>query len=96
MSSIIISVVVLGLIAITVGLLLAVAQKVFYVEADKRVQKIYDMLPHYDCGACGTAGCMDMAGQLVDKNIKIAKCRPAKPDQKEAIENKLKELNLLD
>jgi electron transport complex protein RnfB len=92
MTSIITAALVIGGISVILGVAIAIAQKIFFVPLDTRVAQIYEMLPHYDCGACGTPGCQAMAGELVDGTIKIAKCRPAKPEQREAIQAKLTEL----
>ena len=92
MNNILIPILIMGIIGGTLGLLIAIVNKVFFVKDDERVTIIYDLLPHYDCGACGTPGCMAMAGELVDGNITIDKCRPAKPEQKEIINQKLIEL----
>lgn len=88
-SDVFVAVAITSVIAIILGILLYVSQVVFYVKEDERVVLIYDLLPHYDCGACGTAGCMDMANQLVAQEIKVAKCKPAKPEQKAVIQEKL-------
>ena len=45
---------VLGLLA---GVLLTVASKVFEVKVDERIEKISEVLPQANCGACGFAGC---------------------------------------
>lgn len=78
-----------GFIGVAAGLGIAIAQKVFFVAEDPRVKEIYDLLPHIDCGACGTAGCMDMANQLVDGKIKSNKCRPSKPEDLALIDSTL-------
>ena len=92
MNSLLIPILIMGIIGAVLGLLIAIVNKVFFVKDDERVTIIYDMLPHYDCGACGTPGCMAMAGELVEGNITIDKCRPAKPEQRDSISSKLLEL----
>lgn len=88
------SLIIVGLIGAIMGLFIAISSKVFYVEQDTRVEDIYELLPHFNCGACGTPGCMPMAELLVNGEISIQKCRPAKPEQREAINDKLNELGI--
>lgn len=88
------SLLIVGLIGATMGLFIAISSKVFYVEQDTRVEEVYELLPHFNCGACGTPGCMPMAELLVKGEISIQKCRPAKPEQREQVNEKLKELKI--
>ena len=44
----------LGLLA---GVLLTVFSRVFAVKQDERAEKIREVLPGANCGACGYAGC---------------------------------------
>lgn len=77
-----VSMIVLGGI---LGAILAYASKKFAVEVDSRVEDVRALLPGYNCGACGTPGCDAMAQMLVDGEIVVERCRPSKPDQREAI-----------
>ena len=43
------------------GLILAVASKVFAVHTDERVEKITELLPGANCGGCGYSGCAALA-----------------------------------
>ena len=64
------------------GLLLALAAKFFHVEEDPRIKEVEDMLPHYNCGACGYAGCHDMAEALVKGEAKkVSLCKAGKKDK---------------
>ena len=59
-------------------LLLAIAGKVFYVEVDTRVEQITNMLPGYNCGACGYPGCAGLADALVSGEAKSpTQCKPS-------------------
>ena len=54
----------------------------FAVREDKRVGEVEKKLPNYNCGACGYAGCHDMAKALVSGQEKqINKCKPGKQDK---------------
>ena len=54
----------------------------FAVKEDERVGEVEKKLPNYNCGACGYAGCHDMAKALVSGQEKqIGKCKPGKQDK---------------
>ncbi|MEI7667574.1 MAG: (Fe-S)-binding protein [Erysipelotrichaceae bacterium] len=60
------------------GLLLGLAGAFLYVEPDTRVEQVLAMLPGYNCGACGYAGCSGLAQALVDKEVTDPKqCKPS-------------------
>ena len=67
------------------GLCLGIASKVLYVEVDHRVEDVTAMLPGYNCGGCGYAGCSGMAAALVKGESKVADCKPSKPGAKDKI-----------
>lgn len=82
MVSAVIMMLVLGAI---VGLLLGFASNVFKVEVDHREEDILAMLPGYNCGGCGYAGCSGMAAAIVDGSGDVDKCKPSKPEKKAEI-----------
>ena len=57
MTSLISAVVVMLVIGALLGLLLGVADKFLAVPVDPRVETVSGMLPNYNCGGCGYAGC---------------------------------------
>jgi len=60
------------------GLLLGLAGAFLYVEPDNRVETVLAMLPGYNCGACGYAGCSGLAQALVDGEVTDPKqCKPS-------------------
>lgn len=65
--------VVLGCLA---GLLLSVAQKIFAVKTDERVERVREALPGANCGACGFAGCDEYAAAVVADDVPLNKCIP--------------------
>lgn len=73
------------------GLILGYAGIKFHVEPDHRAEEIRAMLPGYNCGGCGYAGCDAMAAALADGTGDIDKCKPSKPDAKAAIKQYLKD-----
>jgi electron transport complex protein RnfB len=54
----------------------------FHVEEDPRIAAVEKMLPNYNCGACGKAGCHDMAEALVSGEVKkVSQCKVGKKDK---------------
>lgn len=56
------------------GLLLAIASKIFYVKVDERIGEISDVLPRANCGGCGFAGCGALAEAIVNGKAKVGAC----------------------
>ncbi len=67
------------------GAILGVASKVLYVEPDTRVEDVTALLPGYNCGGCGYPGCAGLAEALVGNEAEVNACKPAKPEQKEKV-----------
>jgi Na+-translocating ferredoxin:NAD+ oxidoreductase RNF subunit RnfB len=67
------------------ALLLAIASKKLYVFEDPRIDQVEELLPHSNCGACGTAGCRNFAEQAVDGKIEPGRCSVNSPDQNKKI-----------
>ncbi|MBI5329786.1 MAG: 4Fe-4S binding protein [Betaproteobacteria bacterium] len=63
------------------ALLLVVANKRLYVYEDPRINEVEELLPHSNCGACGTAGCRNFAELVVAGGIVPAKCTVNSPEQ---------------
>jgi RnfABCDGE-type electron transport complex B subunit len=83
------AVIVLAIMGIVFGVILGLAGKFLQVEIDERVKSIYDMLPHFDCGACGHPGCMGLAEAIVAGEGRVKDCLPLKPDGKEKLQEYL-------
>ncbi len=66
----------LGLIGLVFGVLLSVAARIFAVKVDPRVDKIKDVLPGANCGACGYAGCVQFAEAVVRGEVNPSGCIP--------------------
>ena len=58
------------------GVLLTAASKIFEVKVDERIEKISEVLPQANCGACGFAGCGDYANAIITKNAPASLCNP--------------------
>ncbi len=66
----------LGVLGLFFGLLLGIASKIFHVEVDERVEKIDEILPGANCGACGYPGCPGLAEAIVNGEAGIDACIP--------------------
>ncbi len=60
-SAVLISVIAMGGIGVFFAAFLALADKRLRVEEDPTVEKIFEELPQTNCGACGVAGCLQLA-----------------------------------
>jgi len=67
------------------GVLIAVLSKVFHVKIDERVEKVIDMLPGYNCGACGSPGCAAFGEKVVSENADLKLCKPGKQEMRDSI-----------
>ncbi|MDL2212195.1 RnfABCDGE type electron transport complex subunit B [Erysipelotrichaceae bacterium OttesenSCG-928-M19] len=76
---------IITVLGVFLGFVLGFADKFLKVEVDSRVEKINELLPQYNCGACGHPGCMGLAEAIVAQSGKVSDCKPIKPDAKEAI-----------
>ena len=88
--TIVTAVIVCLIIAVLLGLLLAIASKFLKVEQDERIDQVASMLPGYNCGACGKAGCAAFAEALVTGEAPaVSGCKVIKPDKKQDIKDYL-------
>jgi len=91
--STVVSIVVSGLFMASLGLLLAgvlaVASKKLHVFEDPRVEEVEELLPHTNCGACGTAGCRVFAEKVVGGQMDPARCTVNPPEMNQVIANLL-------
>lgn len=72
---------VLIVLGFLLGLLLYFASRFFRVEEDPRIKEVARLLPNYNCGACGEAGCNAMAEAIVNGKVKkLSQCKPGKKD----------------
>lgn len=89
--SIIVPAAVLAGIGFLLGLLINFVSKVFYVEEDPIIQEVAEMLPKYNCGACGYPGCKEMAIALLNKETTVDNCKPIKKDAADLLKAFLKQ-----
>lgn len=64
---------------------LLIASVKLKVTTDPRVEMVYEVLPHVNCGACGFSGCMKYAEVLLKKPELIGKCAPGGPKTAQVI-----------
>src|SRR5210317_2254841 len=70
------SVIILGSLGLIYGLGLAFASRKFHVEVDPKIEKINEILPGANCGACGHPGCFAYAEAVASQGEEINKCAP--------------------
>ena len=73
-SSILLSVAILGGVALSFAILIALANKKLKVWEDPRIEAVNEMLPGSNCGACGSAGCRAFAEEVIDGQRQPAQC----------------------
>ncbi|MGL4367918.1 MAG: RnfABCDGE type electron transport complex subunit B [Brevinemataceae bacterium] len=65
-------------ISFLLSLIISLISQMFTAKTDPLVEKIYDVLPHFNCGACGYPGCKPYAEAIVGKSEVCNKCRPGR------------------
>lgn len=78
-------VILLALLGLAFGSGLTFASRKFAVHVDDRVEKIEDLLPGTNCGACGFGGCKDFAAALVRDPSIAQKCTQTTPEARKEI-----------
>ncbi|MCK5075773.1 MAG: Fe-S cluster domain-containing protein [Calditrichia bacterium] len=66
----------LGSLGLLFGIVLAIASKVFFVKKDPRIEKIDEVLPQVNCGACGYPGCAGYSEGIVNDEADVTLCAP--------------------
>lgn len=75
----------LGSLTLLLATMLILANKKLYVYEDPRIDKVEDMLPHANCGACGYPGCRPFAEALVSGEALPGKCTVSSDEGRQAI-----------
>lgn len=78
-------VLVFAVLGILMGILLAVAGRVFSIKKDERIEKVAECLPGANCGGCGYAGCSALAEAIVKGEAKTSACSVGGPEAAEKI-----------
>ncbi len=85
LTAILVSVAILGGVALTFAVLIALANKKLWVWEDPRIDAVTEMLPGSNCGACGAAGCRAFAEELVAGTQKPAACTQLGEEEVKAV-----------
>ncbi len=76
----------LAIMGLVLGLGLAFAADIFKVEVDNRIEDITELLPGYNCGACGYPGCSGFAEGIVAGEVdNLSDCKPGKDEHYDPI-----------
>lgn len=76
----------LAVMGLLLGLGLAYAAEFFKVEIDERLEVVEEMLPGYNCGACGYPGCSGFAEGIINGEVeKLSACKPGKDEHYDPI-----------
>lgn len=67
------------------AIILLIASIKLRVVVDPKVEAVYEVLPHIDCGACGFAGCASYAKAVAANPELIGKCSPGGAETSAAI-----------
>jgi Na+-translocating ferredoxin:NAD+ oxidoreductase subunit B len=79
-STLLIAVATMGGLGLFFAAVLVIADNKWHVQENPLLIKVTDVLPHANCGACGTAGCRDFAMRLIEGNIPVTGCPLGGPD----------------
>ena len=74
------AVIVMGVLGIVFGVGLAYASGKLEVQVDERVERITELLPGGNCGACGFPACRELAEAVVKDHYLINNCRACDED----------------
>ena len=66
----------MAVLGVSLAAMLAFANKALYVPEDPRIDKVEEMLPRANCGACGYPGCRAFAEALVAGEMAPGQCAP--------------------
>ena len=61
-------------LGLVLGLLLAFASKIFFVEGDEKADSVAELLPGANCGGCGYPGCAELAKEIAKGSAPVTAC----------------------
>jgi Na+-translocating ferredoxin:NAD+ oxidoreductase RNF subunit RnfB len=70
----------MSIMGLLFGLGLAYASKIFKVETDPKIDMVAQALPGSNCGACGMAGCANLAEAIVSGKAEVTACASGSQD----------------
>lgn len=75
----------MAFLGIVFGLVLGFFSKKFAVKIDERIEKVTELLPGINCGACGYAGCAGLAEAIVSGPENLNLCSPADEETRKKV-----------
>jgi RnfABCDGE-type electron transport complex B subunit len=72
-------------LGVVLSVILVLANRKLQVYEDPRIDEVEELLPHTNCGACGTAGCRPFAEAVISGEINPAQCTVNSQDATEEI-----------
>lgn len=79
---------IVGITVIVFDIILIVVHKLLKSQ-QKEVQKYLDLLPGYNCNACGFGSCRGMAEAMVKDKMNYQKCKPLRGEKREVLEKSI-------
>lgn len=83
------AIITIGVVGLVLGGLIGIANRYLEVKEEPIVKAIYDLLPHFNCGACGTPGCMANAKEIAFNNQPLTSCVPGNAQMRKTIQKVL-------
>ncbi|MFM1892362.1 MAG: hypothetical protein RLZ44_1439 [Pseudomonadota bacterium] len=77
----------MAVLGVFLALVLVVANRWLFVYEDPRIDQVEELLPHANCGACGTAGCRSFAEKLVQGEVEPGRCTVNSKEMNQVIAN---------
>jgi len=74
MMDVLIPILTMGVLGLLFSIGLSIAYQKLKVEEDPRVEKINEILPQANCGACGYSGCRAFAQAVANEKVEITGC----------------------
>ena len=81
----IISVLILGSLGLVFGIVLTLAHQKLKIETNPLVERITNLLPGANCGACGYGTCQQLAERIAKGEAEPDRCSASKPEMIEKI-----------
>ena len=75
MDQVLVPVLLLAGLTLIFGAFLVFSAEKFKIKKDERVEKIQEVLPGIDCGACGAPGCEAFAGAVIEGKYAVNGCK---------------------
>lgn len=85
MNNILVALICFAAISGVLGLILAIASKVFAVKVDEKVEKLTALLPGANCGGCGYTGCAALAEAIAAGKAPVNACNSVSKEALDAM-----------